>query len=61
VVEVSETCVIRCRYSQRAKREKQSSWQGDRYAAEQLLPLVDEELLQLAATKLAHEKPDQTP
>src|SRR5215467_3485566 len=34
--------------------------QGDPQAAEQLLPLVYEELRQLAAQKLAHEKPGQT-
>jgi RNA polymerase sigma factor (TIGR02999 family) len=34
--------------------------QGDPHAAEQLLPLVYEELRQLAAQKLAHEKPEQT-
>jgi RNA polymerase sigma factor (TIGR02999 family) len=34
--------------------------QGDPGAAEQLLPLVYEELRQLAAQKLAHEKPGQT-
>jgi RNA polymerase sigma factor (TIGR02999 family) len=34
--------------------------QGDPRAAEQLLPLVYEELRQLAATKLAQEKPGQT-
>jgi RNA polymerase sigma factor (TIGR02999 family) len=34
--------------------------QGDPHAAEQLLPLVYEELRQLAAAKLAHEKPGQT-
>ncbi len=33
---------------------------GDPSAAEQLLPLVYEELRQLAAAKLAHEKPGQT-
>ena len=33
---------------------------GDPSAAEQLLPLVYEELRQLAAQKLAHEKPGQT-
>ena len=33
---------------------------GDPHAAEQLLPLVYEELRQLAAQKLAHEKPGQT-
>ena len=33
---------------------------GDPLAAEQLLPLVYEELRQLAAAKLAHEKPGQT-
>ena len=33
---------------------------GDRLAAEQLLPLVYDELRQLAAAKLAHEKPGQT-
>jgi RNA polymerase sigma factor (TIGR02999 family) len=33
---------------------------GDPTAAEQLLPLVYEELRRLAATKLAHEKPGQT-
>ena len=34
--------------------------QGDRLAAEQLLPVVYEELRELAAQKLAHEKPGQT-
>jgi RNA polymerase sigma factor (TIGR02999 family) len=34
--------------------------QGDARAAEQLLPLVYDELRQLAAHKLAHEKPGQT-
>ena len=34
--------------------------QGDRPAAEQLLPLVYEELRKLAAAKLAQEKPGQT-
>ncbi len=34
--------------------------QGERGAAEQLLPLVYEELRKLAAVKLAKEKPDQT-
>jgi RNA polymerase sigma factor (TIGR02999 family) len=34
--------------------------QGDRHAAEQLLPLVYDELRQLAAQKLAQEKPGQT-
>ena len=34
--------------------------QGDTKAAEQLLPLVYEELRRLAAQKLAHEKPGQT-
>ena len=34
--------------------------QGDPAAAEQLLPLVYEELRNLAAQKLAHEKPGQT-
>jgi RNA polymerase sigma factor (TIGR02999 family) len=34
--------------------------QGDPHAAEQLLPLVYEELRQVAAQKLAHEKPGQT-
>src|SRR5260370_1210957 len=33
---------------------------GDPHAAEQLLPLVYEELRKLAAQKLAHEKPGQT-
>src|SRR6266542_5730560 len=33
---------------------------GDPHAAEQLLPLVYEELRQLAAAKLAQEKPGQT-
>ena len=33
---------------------------GDPQAAEQLLPLVYEELRRLAAAKLAQEKPDQT-
>jgi RNA polymerase sigma factor (TIGR02999 family) len=34
--------------------------QGDPHAAEQLLPLVYDELRQLAAHKLAHEQPGQT-
>jgi DNA-binding GntR family transcriptional regulator len=34
--------------------------QGDPQAAEQLLPLVYEELRKLAARKLAQEKPGQT-
>jgi RNA polymerase sigma factor (TIGR02999 family) len=34
--------------------------QGDQHAAEQLLPLVYDELRRLAARKLAHEKPGQT-
>jgi RNA polymerase sigma factor (TIGR02999 family) len=34
--------------------------QGDPHAAAQLLPLVYDELRQLAARKLAHEKPGQT-
>src|SRR5215467_6876667 len=34
--------------------------QGDPRAAEQLLPLVYDELRELAAQKLAHEKPGQT-
>ena len=34
--------------------------QGDPHAADQLLPLVYDELRQLAAAKLAHEKPGQT-
>ena len=33
---------------------------GDPSAAEQLLPLVYEELRKLAAARLAHEKPGQT-
>src|SRR5262249_31196038 len=33
---------------------------GDRQAAEQLLPLVYDELRKLAAARLAHEKPGQT-
>ncbi len=34
--------------------------QGDPHAAEQLLPLVYDELRRLAAEKMAHEKPGQT-
>jgi RNA polymerase sigma factor (TIGR02999 family) len=34
--------------------------QGEPHAAEQLLPLVYDELRQLAAEKMAHEKPGQT-
>jgi RNA polymerase sigma factor (TIGR02999 family) len=34
--------------------------QGDRHAADQLLPLVYDELRKLAAQKLAHEQPGQT-
>jgi RNA polymerase sigma factor (TIGR02999 family) len=34
--------------------------QGDAHAAEELLPLVYDELRRLAAQKLAHEKPGQT-
>src|SRR5262245_25350292 len=33
---------------------------GDSHAAEQLLPLVYDELRKLAAQKMAHEKPGQT-
>ena len=33
---------------------------GDAQAAEQLLPLVDEELRKLAAQKMAQEDPDHT-
>ena len=33
---------------------------GDKHAAEQLLPLVYDELRKLAAQKMAHEKPGQT-
>jgi RNA polymerase sigma factor (TIGR02999 family) len=33
---------------------------GDRHAADQLLPLVYEELRRLAASQMAHEKPGQT-
>src|SRR6266404_9564229 len=34
--------------------------QGDPHAAEELLPLVYEELRRLAAAQLSHEKPGQT-
>src|SRR5438093_1159205 len=34
--------------------------QGDPHAADQLLPLVYDELRKLAARKMAHEKPGQT-
>ena len=34
--------------------------QGDPSAADQLLPLVYDELRKLAAAKMAHEKPGQT-
>ena len=34
--------------------------QGDSFAADQLLPLIYNELHKLAAAKLAHEKPGQT-
>jgi hypothetical protein len=34
--------------------------QGDAHAAEQLLPLVYDELRKLAAARLAQEKPEQT-
>src|SRR5438552_1620765 len=34
--------------------------QGDQHAAEQLLPLVYDELRKLATERLAHEKPGQT-
>src|SRR5262245_33194711 len=34
--------------------------QGDSHAAEQLLPLVYDELRKLAAAQMAHEKPGQT-
>lgn len=43
-----------------ATRILQAIEQGDSHAAEQLLPLVYEELRNLAAAKLAHEKPGQT-
>src|SRR5262245_18144229 len=35
--------------------------QGDPHAADQLLPLVYDELRKLAAERMAHEKPGQTP
>jgi RNA polymerase sigma factor (TIGR02999 family) len=38
----------------------QAIHQGDQRAADQLLPLVYDELRRLAAAKLAHEKPGQT-
>ena len=43
-----------------ATRILQAIEQGDPHAAEQLLPLVYEELRKLAAARLAHEKPGQT-
>jgi RNA polymerase sigma factor (TIGR02999 family) len=43
-----------------ATRILQQIEQGDPSAAEQLLPLVYEELRKLAAAKLANEKPGQT-
>ena len=43
-----------------ATRILQAIEQGDPHAAEELLPLVYEELRKLAAAKLAHEKPGQT-
>jgi RNA polymerase sigma factor (TIGR02999 family) len=43
-----------------ASRILQAIEQGDPHAAEQLLPLVYEELRRLAAQKLAQEKPGQT-
>jgi RNA polymerase sigma factor (TIGR02999 family) len=43
-----------------ATRILQAIEQGDPHAAEQLLPLVYQELRKLAAAKLAHEKPGQT-
>lgn len=43
-----------------ATRILQAIEQGDPHAAEQLLPLVYEELRKLAAAKLTHEKPGQT-
>ena len=38
----------------------EAAQQGEPHAAEQLLPLVYEELRKLAASKMAHERPDQT-
>ena len=38
----------------------EAAQQGDPHAAEQLLPLVYEELRKLALSKMAHERPDQT-
>src|SRR5579884_1343200 len=43
-----------------ATRLLQAADQGDPQAASQLLPLVYNELRQLAAQQLAHEKPGQT-
>ena len=43
-----------------ATRILQQIEQGDPSAAEQLLPLVYDELRRLAAAKLANEKPGQT-
>ena len=34
--------------------------QGDQHASERLLPLVYDELRELAAQRLAHERPGQT-
>jgi RNA polymerase sigma factor (TIGR02999 family) len=56
---VPERSVILDRMSE-VTRILSSIEQGDPTAAEQLLPLVYEELRQLAAQKLAQEKPDQT-
>ena len=38
----------------------EAAQRGEPHAAEQLLPLVYDELRQLAAQKMAHEKPGQT-
>ena len=43
-----------------ATRILQAIERGDPQAAEQLLPLVYDELRRLAVVKLAHEKPGQT-
>src|SRR3954469_1374675 len=43
-----------------ATRLIDAAGRGDPHAAEQLLPLVYDELRKLAAVKLAHEKPGQT-
>ena len=51
---------LHCSRMSEATRILQAIENGDPQAADQLMPLVYDELRKLAAAKLAHEKPGQT-